>query len=115
MEGIQGGQTSKNISAGVESIVAWLGARTSSLSGIRVSQEETKKLSKIVRNRMTALSVTDSIRDVQFVESKSEESIAEWEQLPVQTVGALYAKIFADSVMYQRPQTIWAMSHGGSL
>ena len=64
---------------------------------------------------MTALSVTDSIRDVQFVESQSEESVAEWEQLPVQTVGALYAKIFADSVMYQRPQTICAMSHGGSL
>ena len=72
---------------GVEFIVAWLGARTSSLSGIRASQEETKKLSKIVRNRMTALSVTDSIRDLQFVESKSEESLAEWEQLPGRTVG----------------------------
>jgi len=112
MEGIQGGRTS-NCWSRVH--CGGVGARTSSLSGIRASQEETKKLSKIVRNRMTALSVTDSIRDVQFVESQSEESVAEWEQLPGQTVGALYAKIFTDSVMYQRPQTICAMSHGSSL
>jgi len=175
MEEIQEGQTSKNISFGVESIVAWLGARTSSFFGIRISQEETQKLSGIVRNRMTALSLKDPIQYFQLVESQSEEGVAEWEQLlalfmngetfffrdkgqftllkehilptlshrrkaarslrilsagcstgegyfltghgelSAQTVGALQVKIFPDSVIYQRPQTMCAMSHGGSL
>ncbi|MEE8124598.1 MAG: hypothetical protein V3T42_02170 [Nitrospirales bacterium] len=115
MEGIQGGQTSKNIPVGVESIVAWLGARPSSFCGIRIFQEETKKLSKVVRTRMTALSVKNSIPYFQLIDSQSEEGLAEWEQLPAQTVGALQAKIFPDSVMYQRPQTIRFISQWGSL
>lgn len=81
MEEIQEGQTSKNTSFGVESIVAWLGARTSSFCGIRISQEETQKLSGIVRNRMTALSLKDPIQYFQLVESQSDEGVAEWEQL----------------------------------
>ena len=36
-------------------------------------------------------------------------------ELSAQTVGALQAKIFPDSVIYQRPQTMCALSHGGSL
>ncbi len=115
MEGIQWGQTSKNIPVGVESIVAWLGARPSSFCGIRIFQEETKKLSKVVRTRMTALSVKNSIPYFQLIDSQSEEGLAEWEQLPAQTVGALQDKIFPDSVMYQRPQTIRFISQWGSL
>jgi len=71
-----------------------------------MSQEELQKLNKISRNRMTALSVKDSIQFFQLVEPQSEEGLAEWEQLLAQTVGALHAKIFPDSVIYQRPQAI---------
>lgn len=71
---------SKNLSVGVESIVAWLGDRLSSFCGIRISQEETQKLCRIVRNRMTALSMKDPIEYFQLVESRSGEGRAEWEQ-----------------------------------
>ncbi len=36
-------------------------------------------------------------------------------ELPAQTLGDLQATIFPDSVIYQRPQTMCAISHGGSL
>ena len=36
-------------------------------------------------------------------------------ELPAQAVGALQAKIFPDSVVYQRPQGLCVMSHGSRL
>lgn len=81
MEGIQEKPISQNISVGVEAIVGWLGARTSSCCGIKISHEETHKLSQIIQNRMIALSVNDPIRYFQLVESRSAEGVTEWEQL----------------------------------
>jgi len=81
MEGIQERPISKNISVGVEAIVGWLGARTSSCCGVKISQEETHKLSQIIQSRMTALSVNEPIRYFQLVESQSAEGVTEWDQL----------------------------------
>lgn len=66
---------------GVEAVVAWLGDRTSSRCGIKISQEETYKLSHLIQNRMTALAVNDPIRYFQLVESQSAAGVTEWEQL----------------------------------
>jgi len=81
MERIQEKPTSKNISVGVEAIVAWLGARISSCCGIQLSQEEAHKLSQIIQDRMTALVVNDPIWYFQLVESQSAAGVTEWEQL----------------------------------
>lgn len=115
VEKIPWGPPSKNKSVGVESIVAGLGTRTSSFCGIRMSQEETPQLSGFFRSRVTALSLNDPIQNFQLVDSQAEEVLAEREQGPTQIVRVLQAKIFADSVMSQRPQTICVMSHGGNL
>jgi len=81
MEGIQEGPTTTNFSVGAEAIVAWVGARISSCCGITISQEDTHKLSLLIQNRMTTLSVNDPIRYFQLVESHSAAGAAEWEQL----------------------------------
>lgn len=80
-----------------------------------MSQEETPQLSGFFRSRVTALSLNDPIQNFQIVDSQAEEVLAEREQGPAQIVRVLQAKIFADSVMSQRPQTICVMSHGGNL
>ena len=100
MEGIQEGKTSKDVSIEVESMVTWLGTRISGFCGFRMSQEEPQKLNKIFRNRMTALSVKDPIQFFQLVEPQSGEGLAERGQLLARTVGALHAKIFPDSIIF---------------
>ena len=116
LEKIPWGPPSKNKSVGVESIVAGLGTRTSSFCGIRMSQEETPQLSGFFRSRVTALSLNDPIQNFQLVDSQAEEVLAEREQGPAQIVrGSYKPRSFQMSVIYQQPQTICAMSHGGSL
>ena len=81
MEGIQERPISNDTSLGVEAIVGWLGARTSSCCGFKISQEETHKLSQVIQARMNALSVDDPIRYFQLVESRSTTGAKEWDQL----------------------------------
>jgi chemotaxis protein methyltransferase CheR len=81
MEEIQEGQTSMSLSLGDESIVGWMGDRLSSFCGLQISQEQTPKISGIVRKRMMVHSLLDPIQYFQLVESQSEEGVAEWEQL----------------------------------
>ena len=81
MEGIQEGPAATNCSVGAEAIVAWVGARISSCCGITISQEDTSKLSLLIHDRMTTLSVDDPIRYFRLVESQSPAGVAEWEQL----------------------------------
>ncbi len=81
LEEIQEGQTSRNSSVGIESMVGWLGSRISSYCGTQISEGETQKLNEIVRKRMALLSLPDPVHYFQFVESQSIEGNAEWEQL----------------------------------
>ena len=74
-------QNSTNLSVEFEANLVWLGEQLSSFYGIQISQEEIKKLSRIVRMRMAVLSLKDSMRYFQLIQSSSEAGIAEWEEL----------------------------------
>lgn len=70
-----------NVSAGTDALLQEVSQLVSSWAGIRLRDEDTRKLRESLRQRMTCLKLTDPAMYLQLLTCKTSDGLTEWEIL----------------------------------
>jgi chemotaxis protein methyltransferase CheR len=70
-----------NVSARTDALLQEVSQLVSSWTGIRLRDEDTRKLGESLRQRMTCLKLTDPANYLQLLTGKTSDGLTEWEQL----------------------------------